>query len=136
MVALLYFTLKICQELQGLRDKSDLCLSFFNTHQVDPGVKSANACTAGCVLGVPGVPGVPGYNGRDGPKEEKGPEGPPGDKGPMGPKGEQGTQGPKGDPSLQAMPKNWKQCAWKNIDEGKDNGMIKVRKKHGNLKEG
>ena len=78
----------------------------------------------------------PGYNGRDGPKGEKGPAGPPGDKGPMGPKGEQGTQGPKGDPSLQAMPKNWKQCAWKNIDEGKDNGMIKVRKKHGNLKEG
>lgn len=100
-------------------------LAFCATVSVDPGAKSANACTAGCAPGVPGVPGVPGYNGRDGPKGEKGPAGPPGDKGPMGPKGEQGTQGPKGDPSLQAMPKNWKQCAWKNINEGKDNGMIK-----------
>ena len=51
-------------------------------------------------------------------------------------RGEQGTQGPKGDPGLQAMPKNWKQCAWKDINEGKDYGMIKVRKKPVNMKEG
>lgn len=85
----------------------------------DPATKSTNACPAGGVPGVPGIPGVPGRYGREGPKGEKGPAGP------MGPKGEQGTQGPKGDPGLQAMPKNWKQCAWKNIDEDKDNGMIK-----------
>ena len=23
--------------------------------------------------------------------------------------------------------KNWKECAWKNVNEGKDKGLIKVR---------
>lgn len=91
----------------------------------DPGTKSTNACPVDGVPGVPGIPGVPGRNGCEGPKGEKGSAGTPGDKGPMGPKGEQGTRGPKGDPGLQAVPKNWKQCAWKDINEGKDYGMIK-----------
>ena len=85
-------------------------------------------------LGVHLIRVKPGH--KLGPREKKAPSGPPGDKGPMGPKGEQGTQGPKGDPGLQAMPKNWKQCAWKDINEGKDYGMINVRKKPVNIKEG
>ena len=41
-----------------------------------------------------------------------------GPKGPQGPKGEQGTQAPQ---------RNWKQCAWKNLNDGRDYGLIKVR---------
>ena len=39
-------------------------------------------------------------------------------KGPKGAKGEQGNQG---------LQRNWKQCAWKNINEDKDSGLIKVK---------
>ena len=39
----------------------------------------------------------------------------------MGPKGANGEQGNKG------LQRNWKQCAWKNINEGKDSGLIKVK---------
>ena len=39
----------------------------------------------------------------------------------MGPKGAKGEQGNQG------LQRNWKQCAWKNIEEGKDSGLIKVR---------
>ena len=63
-----------------------------------------------------------------------GPQGPPGDKGPAGVKGEEGakgepwTQGPagqKGEPG--PMPfKNWKECAWKNLNDDKDSGLIKA----------
>ena len=41
-----------------------------------------------------------------------------GPKGPQGPKGEQGTQAPQ---------RNWKQCSWKSLDDGRDYGLIKVR---------
>ncbi len=58
------------------------------------------------------MPEVPGVHGRDGVKGDQGP------KRPEGPKGEQGAQAPQ---------KNWKQCAWKNINENKDNGLIKVK---------
>ena len=39
----------------------------------------------------------------------------------MGPKGAKGEQGNQG------LQKNWKQCAWKNINDGKDSGLIKVK---------
>ena len=39
----------------------------------------------------------------------------------MGPKGGKGEQG------NQDLQRNWKQCAWKNINEGKDSGLIKVK---------
>ena len=63
-----------------------------------------------------------------------GPQGPPGDKGPAGVKGEEGAKGERGaqGPSGQKgepgpMPfKNWKECVWKNVNDGKDNGLIKV----------
>ncbi|KAL9976109.1 hypothetical protein ACROYT_G013359 [Oculina patagonica] len=75
---------------------------------MDPISPPSWECSKCC--GVPGVPGVPGVHGRDGAKGDQGP------KGPEGPKGEQGAQAPQ---------KNWKQCAWKNINENKDNGPIK-----------
>ena len=63
-----------------------------------------------------------------------GPQGPPGDKGPVGVKGEDGA---KGEPGVQGPPgkkwelspmplKNWKECAWKSLNDGKDIGLIKV----------
>jgi len=48
--------------------------------------------------------------------------------GPMGPKGEQGAPGGKGEQGAKAMQKNWKQCAWKALNDGRDYGLIKVRK--------
>ncbi|KAL9976127.1 hypothetical protein ACROYT_G013381 [Oculina patagonica] len=75
--------------------------------------------------GVPGVPGVPGLNGRDGAKGDQGPMGAPGKMGPKGPEGPKGDQGIKGEQGTQASQKNWKQCAWKNINDGRDSGLIK-----------
>lgn len=95
---------------------------------------------------VPGAPGFPGFHGRDGAKGDQGPAGAPGNKGSTGPagprgvqgkrgtkgahgkqgtKGAQGAQGAKGEPASQAMQKNWKQCAWNSINDGRDNGLIK-----------
>ena len=90
--------------------------------------------------GTPGAPGRDGRDGRDGAKGHQGlqgktgPQGPPGDKGPagvkgkVGAKGESGSQGPPGQiwelgPMLF---KNWKECVWKNLNDGKDSGLIKV----------
>ena len=39
----------------------------------------------------------------------------------MGPKGAKGEQGNQG------LQRNWKQCVWKNIDDDKDRGLIKVK---------
>ena len=63
-----------------------------------------------------------------------GPQGPPGPKGTPGAKGEPGVQSPfgeKGQPGESVAPgvmsfKNWKECAWKDLNEGKDIGLIKV----------
>ena len=63
-----------------------------------------------------------------------GPQGPPGDKGPAGVKGKEGA---KGEPGAQGPPgqiwelgpmpfKNWKECVWKNVDDNRDSGLIKV----------
>ena len=48
-------------------------------------------------------------------------------KGTHGDKGEQDAREPKGEqgPALPAL-RNWKQCAWEYINDGKDNGLIKV----------
>ena len=63
-----------------------------------------------------------------------GPQGPPGDKGPAGVKGEEGAKGETGaqGPPGQIMEfgpmpfKSWKECVWKNVNDGKDSGLIKV----------
>ena len=72
--------------------------------------------------GPPGPSGNPGVNGKDGAKGERGAQGSPGQKGECG---ESGLRGTPGNPGLMAF-KNWKECVWKNINDGKDNGLIKV----------
>ena len=63
--------------------------------------------------------GPAGANGKAGAKGERGVQGPPGQK------GERGESGASGAPCVMAF-KNWKECAWKNINDDKDNGLIKV----------
>lgn len=98
--------------------------------------------------GFPGAPGRDGRDGRDGRKGVKGDRGSPGENGPQGPPGLQGVPGAKGEPGALGPPgqkgprgengtngtpgtpgmmptKNWKECAWKNVNDGRDNGLIK-----------
>lgn len=99
--------------------------------------------------GKPGTPGPPGRDGRDGRDGAKGDQGIAGNAGPqglpgvIGPAGATGKDGAKGDIGAQGPPgqkgergepgnpgmmpfKNWKECAWKNVNDDKDNGLIKV----------
>ena len=55
-------------------------------------------------------------------KGEPGVRGPPGQK---GERGESGKNGIPGNPGVMSF-KNWKECAWKNLNEEKDHGQIKV----------
>jgi len=59
-----------------------------------------------------------------------GPAGPPGLQGTKGETGAQGPSGQKeerGDGTSGLMShKNWKECAWKDLNDEKDNGLIKV----------
>ena len=50
-------------------------------------------------------------------------------KGARGIVGDQGTKGDKGEKGESVPQTNWKQCVWKNLDEQKDSGKIKVREK-------
>ena len=72
--------------------------------------------------GPQGPPGTPGINGKNGIKGEPGIQGPPGRKGQPG---ESGTSGIPGTPGVMSY-KNWKECAWKNLNDDKDHGLIKV----------
>jgi len=63
-----------------------------------------------------------GPRGNDG---SAGPVGPKGDKGDSGSQGEPGPAGPKGYPGL--LGGSWKQCVFSNLNDGKDNGLIKVK---------
>ena len=72
--------------------------------------------------GPHGPPGPSGINGRNGAKGEPGVHGPPGLK---GQRGESGTRGIPGNPGLMTY-RNWKECAWKDLSDGKDQGLIKV----------
>ena len=94
--------------------------------------------------GKPGSPGLPGRDGRDGREGVIGDPGSPGKTGPQGPPpGPKGTPGAKGEPGVQCPSsekeqsgesvapsvmsfKNWKECAWKDLNVGKDIGLIKV----------
>lgn len=97
-------------------------------------------------VGPPGAAGLPGNygpQGPTGPRGCKGDAGPPGAEGPAGPAGpagspglpggagkkgdtgDQGPPGPKGDPGL--LVRNWKQCVFPNLNDGKDNGLIEVK---------
>ena len=90
------------------------------------------------VPGIPGTPGIPGRDGRDGRDGAKGDQGMPGNTGPQGPPGptgangakeEQGAPFPKRESGSSGMlaNRNWRECAWKNVDDNRDHGLIKVR---------
>ena len=72
--------------------------------------------------GTKGEAGPPGANGLQGPS---GSAGSPGNKGDTGARGSQGSPGPKG--ASGSFGRNWKQCVFKNLDEHKDSGLIKVK---------
>ena len=63
-----------------------------------------------------GLGGPAGVNGKEDVKGEPGVQGPP------GPKGERGQSGHPGNPGLMPF-KNWKECAWNKLNDGKDNGV-------------
>ena len=48
-----------------------------------------------------------------------------GNKGDTGARGSQGPPGPKGAPG--SFGRNWKQCVFKNLGDGRDSGLIKVK---------
>ena len=79
------------------------------------------------------IKGRQGARGSQGPQGSKGPQGPSGTAGPPGKKGDAGARGSQGPPGLQGPPgslaRKWKQCAFKNIDDNKDSGLIKVNTK-------
>ena len=108
--------------------------------------------------GKPGLPGAPGRDGRDGREGVKGDRGSPGKTGPQGPPGPKVTPGVKGEPGVQGPPgpkgqrgesgvngilvtpgmmsfKNWKECAWSNLNDNKDHGLIKVNSYDSKTKE-
>ncbi|CAH3129677.1 unnamed protein product [Porites lobata] len=91
-----------------------------------------------CCGGIPGMQGFPGRDGRDGREGPKGDPGSPGKTGPRGPAGVNGKDGAKGEPGVRGPPgpkgergqglmpfKNWKECAWKDLNDDKDSGLIK-----------
>ena len=94
-------------------------------------LKPSSFCCA-CQPGTHGKPGTPGTPGRDGRDGRDGNQGPVGMTGPIGPpglqgsKGKTGAQGPSEEASGLLSYKNWKECAWKNLNDDKNNGLIKV----------
>ncbi|CAH3148720.1 unnamed protein product, partial [Pocillopora meandrina] len=78
-------------------------------------------------LGKNGAPGMMGIKGNKGHEGSRGSSGPPGIK---GVKGEQGSKGEKGEIVNSAVSEtNWKQCCvWKNLNDDRDSGKIKVQK--------
>ena len=69
-----------------------------------------------------GKAGTPGAQGPAGPK---GPLGPSGQAGTKGDTGARGPRGPKGVPG--PLVRNWKQCVFPKLADGKDTVLIKVR---------
>ncbi|KAL9975728.1 hypothetical protein ACROYT_G012921 [Oculina patagonica] len=63
-------------------------------------------------LGPPGLPGPKGKAGIQGPSGQK------------GERGDTGTSAIPGTPGAMSY-KNWKECAWKNLNDGRDNDLIK-----------
>ena len=80
--------------------------------------------------GSSGPPGNKGDEGVRGPPGAKGPKGPSGPAGPPGKKGDAGAPGCQGPPGLQgslgSLGRNWKQCVFKNLNDDRDTGLIKV----------
>ena len=115
----------------------DCCKLFF----VFVFIQKPTLCTGGIpgLHGRPGIPGAPGRDGRDGRDGAKGDQGSLGKTGPQGPsgnpgidgkdgvKGDRGPPGENGDGAQGAIAsRNWKECVWNNLHDGKDHGLIKV----------
>lgn len=62
-----------------------------------------------------------GRQGPPGPHVTQGSTGPAGPPGAKGEAGEKGAQGPPG-----TLEGHWKQCVFKNLNDGKDTGLIVV----------
>ncbi|XP_006811449.1 uncharacterized protein LOC102804145 [Saccoglossus kowalevskii] len=76
---------------------------------------SGSSQSSGYNTGCAGIPGIPGSHGN------------PGRDGRDGTKGERGETGAVGPPGIAELPvQNIKQCAWQNINDGRDNGIVKV----------
>ena len=78
-------------------------------------------------MGPRGVKGDEGPRGKQGLPGPKGGTGSTGPAGPLGSKGDVGPPGPKG--ATGSFARNWKQCVFKNLADGKDNGLVKVKAK-------
>ena len=63
--------------------------------------------------------GPSGRDGRPGPQGNQGEKGDPGEQGEGGPRGPVGPPGP--------VVRNWKQCTFRNLNNGLDTGLITVR---------
>ncbi|XP_068717755.1 collagen triple helix repeat-containing protein 1-like [Montipora capricornis] len=74
--------------------------------------------------GSPGFPGRDGRDGRDGLKGDRGQTGAAGVQGPPGQKGERGETEASGASGVMPF-ENWKECGWNNLNDGRDNGLIK-----------
>lgn len=84
--------------------------------------------------GSRGMLGQKGERGNEGPRGKSGPPGMMRMKGASGIVGDQGVKGDKGEkgesvtgPSSAVSQTNWKQCVWKNLNDDRDSGKIKVR---------
>jgi len=139
MLCLLILPLIVCAADNSSNDKPSDDKGTKTTFPCGPCGYGARACF--CAPGIPGIPGSPGsagpagVAGSPGPQGPKGPrgdqgydgkqgnQGPPGPAGPPGAKGDVGDKDPQGPPGT--LGSNWKQCAWKNINDGKDTGLIK-----------
>ena len=108
----------------------------FDCQQIS-GSSCGNHVCCGGLSGIPGIPGTPGRageagrDGRDGAPGTFGPQGRTGRRGsasPVGPKGEQGTRGQQGTrgPPGPGAHANWKECTWKNLNDGRDHGKVVV----------
>jgi len=75
--------------------------------------------------GKNGVDGKDGLTGKDGKPGKDGKDGLDGKNGKNGQDGRPGNNGKDGAPGKDASPKNWKECAWKSLNDGRDNGEIK-----------
>ena len=99
----------------------------------EPGVKGPRGMTG--TRGLKGNPGslgkngAPGMMGIKGDKGDEGSRGSSGTPGSKGVKGEQGSKGEKGEILNSAVSQtNWNQCVWKNVNDGRDSGKIRVQK--------
>ncbi|XP_027053841.1 collagen triple helix repeat-containing protein 1-like [Pocillopora damicornis] len=110
-----------------------LHLAFSANQSVNCQSQPASCCSVHTTSCAPGFPGMPGHNGRDGARGlmgapgKKGPAGPVGPKGDQGPAGAPGKKGSHGDqgPAGVVPQRNWKQCTWKPLEDGRDYGLIK-----------